>query len=422
MLRFARNDTEREIVERGSTLAPADQNFAADRQQSAHGRESDVANGRRVAPRSLPTQILLYSVLPTVVIWLSLEAAAWLIAWLASDYWREGWRSIYQPHAYRAYAFIPGKVSPPAGNVAINEFGFRGRAVTRAKPAGTVRIACVGGSTTYGVGATTNTHTYPAIVESTLRYEYVEEPFDVEVLNCGVNAYESLQVLVYLQTVIMDFDPDIVLVHTAVNDAVLMARSARFESDYSEVKQSFARPAARWWEHSPFLSLCFRRYATIGNRYWPNEREGLLAFIWKARSIDVPSPEEARRRLDSARSWPHARNLRSIIHVVRGHGVVPVLLTMSYQPDALPVAPFVERANEHMRQLAADEDVLLLDLARLQPWSAEAFFDNCHLVDGPEGLWRKAEIVVDFLMERGLVIEAAKRLDRPPREGKTRSP
>lgn len=360
--------------------------------------------------RTLHARIWLYSILPAAGIWVILEILAWTVAWLASDAWREGWRSFYQPHPYRSYANAPNRISGP-GHMSTNSLGLRGREIARVKPPGTVRIACIGASTTYSDGATTDSHAYPALVESALRYHYAGEPFGIEVLNCGVNAYESMQVLMYYETTILDYDPDIVLVLTGINDAVLQAQSIRFQSDYAGVRRTFGPPPPLWWEHSPLLSLVFKRRATAGNPYWPNETHGMMPFIWKWDAIDNPGRAAVEARLQAGRFEPYARNLRSLVHVIRGGGAVPILLTLPFRPDHASVAPFVAGVNERIRGLAADENVALLDLAELMPWNRDAFYDDCHLIDGPTGLWRKARIVVDFLVERDLVTDAAHRND-----------
>ena len=46
---------------------------------------------------------------------------------------------------------VPGS---SVGRISINDQGFRGPSVNRAKPEGTVRIVCLGGSSVFGTGNT----------------------------------------------------------------------------------------------------------------------------------------------------------------------------------------------------------------------------------------------------------------------------
>ena len=90
--------------------------------------------------------------------------------------WRKPWRK-YEPGA---------KLELSAGGelfrIEINSLGYRTREFSETKPAGTVRVLCIGGSTT--VAGRTNDETYPALLEARLRRRWPGLP--LEVLNLGV--------------------------------------------------------------------------------------------------------------------------------------------------------------------------------------------------------------------------------------------
>jgi|GEM_PF-3434204 len=94
-----------------------------------------------------------------------------------------------------------------------------GRVVDLAKPDGVYRILCLGGSTTYGVGAD-KTNSYPAQLEDLLNRVYGRADLRFEVLNLGVMGYHSWHSRIRFKAELAGLSPDLVLVMDAVNDLV----------------------------------------------------------------------------------------------------------------------------------------------------------------------------------------------------------
>ena len=94
-----------------------------------------------------------------------------------------------------------------------------GRTVSRVKPEGVFRILCLGGSTTYGVGAD-KTNSYPAQLDDLLRRVYGGCGRRFEVLNLGVMGYHSWHSRIRFEAELAGLQPDLVLVMDAVNDLV----------------------------------------------------------------------------------------------------------------------------------------------------------------------------------------------------------
>jgi lysophospholipase L1-like esterase len=121
--------------------------------------------------------------------------------------WRKPWRK-YEPGA---------KLDVTAGGerflVEINSLGFRTREFAERKPPGTVRVLCIGGSTT--VAGRTNDETYPALLESRLRRRWPGLP--LEVLNLGVSGVGSELWLERLPK-LLAWDPDVIVQYEAIND------------------------------------------------------------------------------------------------------------------------------------------------------------------------------------------------------------
>ncbi|GAB6038036.1 hypothetical protein JCM15519_25950 [Fundidesulfovibrio butyratiphilus] len=94
-----------------------------------------------------------------------------------------------------------------------------GRTFSRQKPDNVYRIVCLGGSTTYGVGAD-KTNAFPWILEDLLALVYTRCGLRFEVLNVGVMGYHSWHSRIRLKEELLALRPDLVLTMDAVNDLV----------------------------------------------------------------------------------------------------------------------------------------------------------------------------------------------------------
>jgi len=322
-------------------------------------------------------------------------------------------RRVYRPHPYRVYALIPGSRSK-AGHFTINSQGFRGPEIEPCKPSGTVRIACLGDSTTFGEAATADDHTWPARLERRLRERYVKpggQLSGIEVINAGVPGYTSLESLIHFETWVLDYQPDIAIFDHGLNDAVFMACFRDFSSEYTHARKVFEIPRPQLWEHSLLLSSLFPARRTIANPYWSDRRPSQAEWLDRLTLTDPqrPAVDEAEQRhcFRPERIAVFARNVRNFVFVARGQGVVPVLATVVYAPQAGFFADVVGQINESLRKVATELSVPCVDLAREMPWSAEAFVDASQPRDGPEGLERAGRIFADELIRQKLVERAA---------------
>lgn len=94
----------------------------------------------------------------------------------------------------------------------INASGWRGPDVSPARSPGTFRVACLGGSFTYGYGVNAE-DAYPAALERLLAAEATTRSAErrFEVLNFGVNGYGLTQILLNYAEHVRAYRPDLVL-------------------------------------------------------------------------------------------------------------------------------------------------------------------------------------------------------------------
>jgi len=97
----------------------------------------------------------------------------------------------------------------------INTHGFRGDEITVDKPFDTFRIFVIGGSTTFGVGSTSNSNTIPGYLQN--YFNSVPE-LNVEVINAGIPKAFSYSEINYVQKSLLKYEPDLLIVYDGFND------------------------------------------------------------------------------------------------------------------------------------------------------------------------------------------------------------
>ncbi len=116
------------------------------------------------------------------------------------------------------YAYGDGR-PPLVVEGSTNRHGFRGPVVPIERTAAR-RIACLGDSYTFGEGVGDD-ETWPAQLARALADAAPDRPH--EVMNCGVNAYDTRQEVRLLETRVVPFAPDVVLLAFFLNDAAVRA-------------------------------------------------------------------------------------------------------------------------------------------------------------------------------------------------------
>jgi len=108
---------------------------------------------------------------------------------------------------------IPNQHYP---NLNINGYGFRGPEIVKEKPDNTVRIFVVGGSTTYSIRALSDQQTIPGHLQE--NFDKLQINNKIEVVNAGIPSIASTDELQLVQTKIIQFDPDLIIIYDGSND------------------------------------------------------------------------------------------------------------------------------------------------------------------------------------------------------------
>lgn len=101
-------------------------------------------------------------------------------------------------------------------SIRINSLGFRGPELVVPKPAGTLRLAFLGGSTTFCAEVSSNEAVWAHLVWHDLQQRYPQIRFDY--VNAGVTAYTTLHSQTIFRQQVAPLQPDMVFIYHATND------------------------------------------------------------------------------------------------------------------------------------------------------------------------------------------------------------
>ncbi|MEO0649609.1 MAG: GDSL-type esterase/lipase family protein [Planctomycetota bacterium] len=290
--------------------------------------------------------------------------------------------SMYMGHPYLAYTLRPGATRGEPDAMfyqTINEDGFRGRRLAVPKPPRTYRVLCVGGSTTFGTGARRDERSYPAVLESLLA-EHAPQGWTVEVGNAGVPGYTTMETLINLTFRLDRYDPDLVIVYHAANDA-LVIRTPEFQRDYSHARRHFELPEPTELERRVLTPS--RVLARLLRPESVEESPSVLhQLVFTDRFETRTQPMTAAEKATGVRVF--GRNLRAIASLMESRGVDLLLQTFCMDPSQDKQGRYrelVQLLNAETQRVAAEYDLTCVDVAAALDGRSNLFDDWMHLND-----------------------------------------
>jgi lysophospholipase L1-like esterase len=245
----------------------------------------------------------------------------------------------------------------PVWRIALNADGFRSGPMTPTKPPGTMRIACVGDSWTFGMNVNQDA-AYPSRLEALLKQRLGP---GVEVMNFGVLGYSSFQGLQLLKLRVLDLHPDVVMIGFGMNDSEVAGYRDR---DVGETGDSGWRERVKAAAASSDLYGLLKYFALVV-RFHPKSMGDFLRADVKAESAKGSEAVNYDEIEPWTRVSPHdyERNIREMVALARGRGARVVLLDNELWPQSpyRPVLTAISR-DEHVPlvdslQIIADEKI-----------------------------------------------------------------
>ena len=241
---------------------------------------------------------------------------------------------VYQPNTVFSHVYDPaGDARGYFGSTGrvdyhINRHGLRGPDFSMDKPPGVRRVLCLGDSITFGEGVH-YADSYPAVLATLL-----DGP--VEVINAGVQAYDTVREVGLFQAYLQPSEPDVVIVGFFLNDAMDVIETVR------QVERAAAGDERSWLA---------RRLRLVD---W-------LAHAQHTRRVQADYFDDMRASFDSER-WSNAQQALRWLGVqarVDGFRVVLVIFPLLWGLDG--DYPF-EDVHAHVQQACAAAGIECVDL------------------------------------------------------------
>lgn len=269
-----------------------------------------------------------------------------------------------------------------SGPISVNSLGFRGPEIVVPKPAGTVRIAFLGASTTWCAEVSGNGEVWPHLVAASLGESFPGVRFDY--VNAGVPGYTLDAMRRNLELRVAPLDPDVIVIYEAANNLTGELRALA-------AQQGIVADTA------------FRETSWLGTHslLW-NLAEKNLKILLARRAAEA---QEHRLDIDPARLGAQYRDeLTRLVRAAEQRAPLVAIATFSTQvrrgqtpeqqmralSSALFYTPFVsarglveayERYNQIARDVARETGALLIAGEDDIPGDPAHFVDTVHFTD-----------------------------------------
>jgi lysophospholipase L1-like esterase len=218
----------------------------------------------------------------------------------------------------------------------INALGFRGREFELARPAGSLRVLCLGDSYTFGHHVT-DEEAFPAVLDVALR-----QSGRGEAINGGANGFIHVDEARYLKSKGMALSPDVIVLVFSQNDIADLARPVPM----IEAMRAHARLKSRW-VIGPALKL-LQRTATF------NAMQRAAAWM-RVREMRASAPQ-----LDEARLWDRYRAALADLAATAGRTRV---LVSAWPSAEQAMSGQVPPSHAALASAARDNGLEFLDLS-----------------------------------------------------------
>jgi lysophospholipase L1-like esterase len=302
-----------------------------------------------------------------------------------------------------------------------NDFGLRSvslaKATTNNKAPHTIRILCIGASTTDQL--TQNTEDlWSSLLESRLKNKLADTGFRIEVAAYGRGGDTVSDTVAWVQKNLVSFSPDIVVTLLGINDLCWGSRSPIKNIDAQHTRQGpdddfFSTGYPQWQKTLRAVSQIYRHISKI--------REGLAirnaiksgaAIPWAAGYLPIvrneykkyPYVECVTRNPDPLEEF--GKIVCSLLDYLNSQHIItivlaqPVLWQKKMQKDEMEALWFpvttaggyarastewleqeMGKYNQAQQKCADKKSCIYIPLDALIPKTTEVFFDDCHFTD-----------------------------------------
>jgi lysophospholipase L1-like esterase len=255
--------------------------------------------------------------------------------------------------------------------VNLNSEGFRDVDIPIVPERGRRLIICVGESSTWGLGASDNNHTYPKLLEEELKRASTE-PFVV--MNAGFPAYTTVHNLQLLQMRLLKYKPEAILYMGFSNDCTQYAASLENETDFNLYPRVLATLPDSWATRTLMRSSLF----------------SLLTDCWRKNSANSYQRIEASLPAEGAVVTQRGETLfrdqiAQIKLLCQRHTIKLIWVDQVINTDPSQTSESQMKLHESLRAILHDElrrqNIPLLQANDRYDHAAAPMIDKVHLTD-----------------------------------------
>lgn len=312
----------------------------------------------------------------TVFLLLGIEAAARVRQW--AKYGTAGQIYEFQEHPASGLMIpIPGRET---ASMTINSLSFRGPELGPKAP-GDLRVAFLGGSTTFCAEASADLATWPSLLTAALREEFPAHGWDY--INAGVGGYSSQQSLLNLEHRVEPLEPDVIVIYHATNDLTRNTRNQAQESGayrgHADQTSLLGKWSLAWYLVEKNLLLRDRQEQSrdLTTRLEPDYEA--LAATFRADLQQLVERAQAAAPVTALATF----SIRARREQSPEEQFAACNTSLYYMPYMTPevLLESFEVYNQVIRAVAAESGCILLDCADSIPGDGEHFNDSVHLLD-----------------------------------------
>ena len=268
------------------------------------------------------------------------------------------------------------------GRIVINSQGCRSPEISEKRLSKSIRIAFLGGSTTYCAEVRSNEATWPHLVAEELT-EYLPD-ITIEYINAGVPGYGVAHSLRALKHRVAKFEPNLIVIYHATND---LSSNSFVEAKRQGIVSRRSEEKLSWGSHYSLLWYLVEKNLTI------------MALQQSADEL------QGKIELDSESiAAPFRSDLRQLVHTSSLAAPLVAIVTFSTQlrADQSPAQrkrsattslfymPYMSiddllssfsTYNDVLRKVADEFDSLLIEDELAIPGDSENFVDSVHFTD-----------------------------------------
>jgi lysophospholipase L1-like esterase len=268
------------------------------------------------------------------------------------------------------------------GPIVINSYGFRSPEITKNKPPGRLRIAFLGGSTTYCAEVSSNEMTWPYLVWKRLHEQW--PALDLDYINAGVPGYTTVTLLRSLKTRVAQFEPDVIVIYEATNDLSSNSYDLAHEQGIVQARQE---ESIGWLgRHSLLAYLIGKNLEVLRQQSSAESKAGKI-------NLDLPRLDEEFRK-DYTNLVEASEKVASVVVTItfspriraeqspedRRTAAATSLYYMPYMTlDDLIVA--FDRYNQVIRDVARTDGTVLVGDEDSIPGDNQHYVDSVHFSD-----------------------------------------